>query len=163
MSQDDYASPIDFYRDYHTHPTNQLIHAVCIPLIAITLQNLLSLITVTIDRRTLSLNRANPISLRGNIILSVVFQYNYAAIYGTKVFFVMLGYMTVTNFLGTRWRHQRTNWAWESLVIHLLAWAAQFYGHLIEGRRPALIDNFGQAFLSAPLFAFSEVFWPTLI
>ena len=101
MSQDDYDSPIDFYRDYHTHPTNKLIHAVFIPMIAITLLNLLSLITITIDRKTLSLTRATPIKLTGNIILSVVFQYNYAVIYGTKIFFVMLGYMTVVNFLGT--------------------------------------------------------------
>ena len=73
-------------------------------MIAITLLNLLSLITITIDRKTLSLTRATPIKLTGNIILSVVFQYNYAVIYGTKIFFVMLGYMTVVNFLGTvRW------------------------------------------------------------
>ena len=163
MSQSDYERPIDFYRDYHSHPTNQLIHAICIPILAITLLNLLSLITITIDRVSLSLTKTSPIIIRGHVLLSIVFMYNYYITYGTKIAMVMLGYMTVANFLATRWRHQRTNWAWECFLVHIFSWAAQFYGHLIEGKRPALVDNFGQAFLSAPLFAFSEVFWPSLV
>ena len=35
-------------------------------------------------------------------------------------------------------------------------WALQLIGHAIEGRRPALLDNFAQAVFTAPLFLLAE-------
>lgn len=39
----------------------------------------------------------------------------------------------------------------------VLGWAFQLIGHAIEGKRPALLDNFGQAVFTAPLFLCAEV------
>ena len=36
-------------------------------------------------------------------------------------------------------------------------WALQLIGHAIEGRKPALMDNFGQAVFTAPLFLLVEL------
>jgi uncharacterized membrane protein YGL010W len=50
--------------------------------------------------------------------------------------------------------------AWESLLVFLATfiggWAIQLLGHALEGRRPALTDNFLQIF-NAPLFLTAEV------
>ena len=43
-------------------------------------------------------------------------------------------------------------------LTFILGWILQLVGHLIEGKRPALLDNFWQA-LIAPLFLTAEVFF----
>merc|ERR1711953_970478 len=44
------------------------------------------------------------------------------------------------------------------LVFHVVAWIIQFIGHgVFEGRAPALLDSWDQAFITAPLFVFLEI------
>jgi len=44
------------------------------------------------------------------------------------------------------------------IVFHVTMWIAQFIGHgVFEGRAPALLDSWDQAFLTAPLFVLLEV------
>ena len=44
------------------------------------------------------------------------------------------------------------------LMFHLVMWIAQFIGHgVFEGRAPALLDSWDQAFITAPLFVVLEV------
>ena len=38
----------------------------------------------------------------------------------------------------------------------VLGWAFQIIGHVIEGRKPALFDNFAQAVFTSPLFVLAE-------
>ena len=33
---------VDFYRSFHTHPANKLIHFICIPMIVLSILNFLS-------------------------------------------------------------------------------------------------------------------------
>ena len=49
--------------------------------------------------------------------------------------------------------------AWQICVlIHIIAWVAQFAGHSVfEHKRPALFDSLIQAFVMAPFFVFLEV------
>merc|ERR1712083_235623 len=45
-----------------------------------------------------------------------------------------------------------------AVAIHITAWILQFIGHgVFEGRAPALIDSWDQAFLTAPLFVLMEI------
>merc|ERR1719490_248047 len=48
---------------------------------------------------------------------------------------------------------------WQAvLAFHVAAWIAQFIGHgVFEGRAPALLDSWDQAFITAPLFVFLEI------
>lgn len=48
---------------------------------------------------------------------------------------------------------------WQAaLAIHVVAWIIQFIGHgVFEGRAPALLDSWDQAFITAPLFVFLEI------
>ena len=49
-----------------------------------------------------------------------------------------------------------------SLIIFILSWIGQFYGHIIEGNRPALMTSIKQSFLEAPLFTV-EYIYPNLL
>jgi uncharacterized membrane protein YGL010W len=43
------------------------------------------------------------------------------------------------------------------LTTFILGWIFQLVGHAIEGKRPALLDNFSQAVFTAPLFVLAEL------
>lgn len=45
------------------------------------------------------------------------------------------------------------------LITFILGWAFQLIGHAIEGRKPALLDNFVASVFIAPLFIIAEVFF----
>ncbi|MSP53954.1 MAG: DUF962 domain-containing protein [Gammaproteobacteria bacterium] len=45
------------------------------------------------------------------------------------------------------------------LVTFILGWVFQLVGHVIEGRKPALLDNFVASVFIAPLFIVAEVFF----
>jgi uncharacterized membrane protein YGL010W len=44
------------------------------------------------------------------------------------------------------------------LVLFVVGWALQLWGHVYEGRKPALVDNLFQVFV-APIFLAAEVFF----
>jgi uncharacterized membrane protein YGL010W len=44
------------------------------------------------------------------------------------------------------------------LVLFIVGWALQLWGHVYEGRKPALVDNLFQIFV-APIFLAAEVFF----
>jgi uncharacterized membrane protein YGL010W len=44
------------------------------------------------------------------------------------------------------------------LVLFIGGWALQLWGHVYEGRKPALVDNLFQVFV-APIFLAAEVFF----
>merc|ERR1719472_453654 len=50
---------------------------------------------------------------------------------------------------------------WQAVLgFHIVAWIAQFIGHgVFEGRAPALLDSWDQAFITAPLFVLLEIFF----
>jgi uncharacterized membrane protein YGL010W len=48
--------------------------------------------------------------------------------------------------------------AWVFALTFVTGWILQLLGHAIEGKRPALLDNFSQAVFTAPLFLLAEMF-----
>ena len=48
-------------------------------------------------------------------------------------------------------------WSWFA-VLFVGGWALQLWGHVFEGRKPALVDNLFQIFV-APIFLAAEVFF----
>lgn len=83
-----------------------------------------------------------------------------------------LFYISLEPFAGVTWtvlflpawffaNHFRANFEnaiFYSILVHVIAWIAQFAAHgLIEKRAPALLDSLLQALLLAPLFVWLEV------
>lgn len=45
-----------------------------------------------------------------------------------------------------------------AIAVHVTCWILQFIGHgIFEGRAPALLDSWDQAFITAPLFVLMEL------
>jgi uncharacterized membrane protein YGL010W len=47
---------------------------------------------------------------------------------------------------------------WAFIITFIAGWTLQLFGHFIEGKRPAFVDNITQA-LIAPLFLVAELFF----
>ena len=135
----------DFYRSYHLNPYNKAIHLICIPSISICFLNLANhLLGATGD-------------------FGVYFFYMmYYFTYGSKVGIVMTIYLTLLYRLAYFWRSNNFNWRENSVNLFIFAWILQFFGHIIEGNRPALMTSIKQSFLEAPLFTV-EYIYPSLL
>ncbi len=133
------------YQDYHSHPVNKFIHVICIPLIVLSSYILLSYIKVTLSRFTLELPQI--------LILLLLCNYLFQSI---LLFFVMFLYFLLIFILSFFWR-QRKNVIIESICVFIGSWIFQFFGHYIEGNRPALMDSLLQTFIEAPVFSLSYI------
>lgn len=132
------------YEFYHQHPFNKVVHFMAIPLIALTTTNFLDeLVKVNMFNSRFSLVKWATI---------VWYVYNYSKMSMTTGL-VMFYYFMLLNQLSKKWKKNDRKWMKNSLIVFILSWAVQFFGHYIEGRRPALTDSISSAFFEAPLFS----------
>lgn len=135
---------LGYYQHYHRHPTNVLLHIVCIP-------QILSSALVMIY----------PIPyLQAFIILSYSLYYirlNVVAGLISTVYLFCVGaickYYLFINF-------DQSSVILYALLIHLVCWTIQFYGHFkYENNKPAVFDNLIQPLVLAPYFVVFEILW----
>ncbi len=124
------------YGSSHTHPTNEVIHFVAIPLIALSLLGLLFYV--------------HPYLAYAFIAASMVY---YARL--SLVFFVsMTAFSALMLWLV---------WVMGSQVLPISAtifvgaWIAQFVGHKLEGKKPSFFEDI-QYLWVGPLFVLSKLF-----
>ncbi|MCG2586275.1 DUF962 domain-containing protein [Massilia sp. TS11] len=125
------------YRESHMHPTNELIHCVCIPLIVFSLLGLvwalhpvLALLVVG-GAMAYYLKLSRPFAM-GMLLASLLSLGILAAMPALTVLPV-------------------------SLAIFVLAWIGQFIGHKIEGKKPSFFDDL-RFLLIGPLFVLSFLY-----
>lgn len=120
----------DWFNEYgesHQNPTNKLIHWVCVPSIFFSIVCLFSLVSV-----------AGILNLAGVLmIFATVF---YARLspkiaIGLLLFYIVcfLGAIALSHLPLALWK--------TALIIFVLAWLGQFYGHKIEGKKPSFIKD----------------------
>lgn len=146
-----------FYGTYHSHPINQIIHFIFVPLI---------LWTVAVWLAYTPSIASIPEDTSWNSF--VVFNGSFALILVYSAYYVMLDtvvgltwslcvgipiWLTAEAFTSM----VDAAWAW-ALALHVFSWWVQVHiGHiLIEKRRPALLDSFFQSLALAPLFVWFE-------
>lgn len=135
---------LEFYKEYHSHPTNKLIHFICIPLICLTTINLASLL------------KFKALKCTGLELLNIFYFINYFR-FGINIGTFMFSYLILLNTLGKVWRILDNKWKRNTIIVFIIGWILQFIGHYIEGRKPALFDSIIQSFLSAPLFSLDYI------
>jgi uncharacterized membrane protein YGL010W len=138
------ADWLNEYGHSHGHPTNKLLHWICVPPIVLAVMGLLWSIPVPAPFAAISpwLNWATLIAA-----LAVVY---YASLslplaVGITVAFVVL-FAIVNALLELPWPLWVT-----SLAIFVAAWIGQFIGHAIEGKRPSFFKDV-QFLLIGPLW-----------
>jgi uncharacterized membrane protein YGL010W len=127
--------PIDVlleqYADSHRHPTNELIHFVCVPLIVFTLLGILWSI------HPLLAWMAGLAALAYYGRLSMPFAVGMLALF--LVMMRLLSLMPPLTVLPL------------SIAVFAVAWIGQFIGHKIEGKKPSFLDDL-RFLLIGPLF-----------
>ena len=124
------------YGESHTHPTNELIHYVAVPLIVFSLIGVLHWL-----HPTLAL-----VAIAGSIVyyarLSTVFMIVMALVSALMLY--------VAGLLGTALLPV-------SIGVFVASWIFQFIGHKIEGKKPSFFEDL-QYLLVGPLFVLSKLF-----
>jgi len=139
---------MSFYAAYHQDARNKATHFVGVPLIAFSL--LIPLGWLRADLGGFPLSAAL-------VVTAVLLAYY-------LVLDIALGLAMSIVFALMLWAAEPlsqaalgTSAAW-FLVLFVGGWALQLWGHVFEGRKPALVDNLFQVFV-APIFLAAEVFF----
>jgi uncharacterized membrane protein YGL010W len=139
----DLSYQLAYYKAYHLHPHNVNIHLYCIPLI------LATAIVMLMKLPILAWSMALVYSLY-YLVLNIQ-----AGIVGTA-------YITsIASISGYLYKTSNpTTVFYSALIIHIVAWGLQFYGHFhFEKKSPAVFDNLIQPLVLAPYFVIFEVFF----
>jgi len=122
---------LDQYSDSHRHPTNELIHIVCVPVIVFTLLRILwsihpALAVAACGAALVYYFRLSPPFALGMLLMSAAML-------------AVLALMPPFTVLPL------------SIAIFVVAWIGQFIGHKIEGKKPSFFDDL-RFLLIGPLF-----------
>lgn len=138
------------YAKDHRHPVNQRIHKICVPLIVVSLIGLLWAVPVPAAFRDISpaLNWATTFLLASLVyyfILSIPLAIGMTPL-------ILLTVLIVDWLDGLPWP------VWVSAgLIFVVAWAGQFIGHAVEGRRPAFFRDL-QFLMIGPLWILADLY-----
>ena len=137
------------YTTYHRDHRNRLTHFFGIPAIIISLLVALALARFEIGSTTLSLGLV--IGAAAWVLWTVLDRP-----IGLAMALFMIPSMALAEWIAAT---QTTATVWIVFaVLFVGGWALQLWGHVYEGRRPALISNLFQA-LIGPMFLVAEVFF----
>jgi uncharacterized membrane protein YGL010W len=123
------------YGESHQHPTNKLIHWVCVPVIMFSLVGLLMSIPFPGEKAflanwgTVALALALLYYLRLSVPLFIGFLLIAAAlIYGNYAIWLA-------------WDQSNLYLLYTSIAVFIVAWIGQFYGHKVEGKKPSFLKD----------------------
>ncbi len=120
----------------HTHPTNEKIHFIAIPLIALSLCGLLY--------------AAHPWLAYAFVGASLVYYARLSWVFCVTMAVASALMLALVVAMGP-------HVLWLSLVIFVVAWIFQFIGHHLEGRKPSFLEDI-QYLWVGPLFVLSRLF-----
>jgi uncharacterized membrane protein YGL010W len=139
---------MSFYAAYHQDARNKATHFVGVPMIAFSLMIPMGWLRADIAGFTLS---------AALVVTSLLLLYY-------LILDVPLGLASCVVFALMLWGADALSQlplmasaAW-FLALFVVGWALQLWGHVYEGRKPALVDNLFQVFV-APIFLAAEVFF----
>ncbi|WED42902.1 DUF962 domain-containing protein [Legionella cardiaca] len=145
-----FVEQAQFYAKYHQKPITLYTHLAGVPLIIFSLMIFLGFFHLIVP----GLLDTTFASIATVVLLIYYFLLNWRlALVLTPILICLL------------WIAEAISWAgptrgalWTFIITFILGWALQLAGHYIEGKRPALMDNFWQA-LIAPLYITAELFF----
>lgn len=135
---------LDAYGESHQHPTNKLIHWICVPIIAYSILALSSMVSFS----------GIPLNL-GHLLVLLAF------IFYIRLSISMAWAMLLFGALCLLIARSASNGPlplWESSIsLFIAAWLGQFYGHKLEGKKPSFLKDI-QFLLIGPAWLMSDLF-----
>jgi len=139
------------YGESHQNPTNKLVHWVCVPLIMFSLLGLLWSLPLPAGVRT-----ASPWLNWGTLVMALALVY-----YLRLSPALTLGMVLVWAAMAAALHLVESRAAWPlwviCLVVFVLAWVGQFWGHKVEGKKPSFLKDL-QFLLIGPLWLLHFVY-----
>lgn len=142
----------DEYAVSHQHKTNQTIHYLCVPAIFFSIVGMLMSIPTNSISNFTKINNpfienwATPV-----LILLLIFYIRLS--FST---FVRMITFSILCLIGNYFSSTVAPLFYTSLAIFVLAWAAQFYGHKLEGKKPSFFKDL-QFLLIGPAWVFEKI------
>lgn len=149
-------TPEEWFREYgesHQHPTNKLIHWICVPAIVFSLVGLLW----SLPRPGYFID-VSPLLNWGTLFVALAMVY-----YFILSWRLALGMLLVSTLViwGNYALDQLATPLWQiALAIFVVAWVGQFIGHRIEGRKPSFFKDM-QFLLIGPIWLLGFIYRKT--
>lgn len=147
----------DEYSVSHQNPINKKIHYICVPAIYFSIIGLLMSIPSGILMRISPFHEPMIDNWAVVVLLFVLFFYSRLSLWmAIKISIFSAICITYNYFLGLWFPLWKV-----SLLIFVLAWIGQFYGHKIEGKKPSFLKDIqflliGPAWVIENLFSFKH-------
>jgi uncharacterized membrane protein YGL010W len=126
------------YGESHQNETNKAIHWICVPLIFLSVVGLIASIPSGIVQNFLG--EGNPYANWATVVLVLVLIY-YVTISIPLAFGMML-FGVLCLFIVRMIAESNIAPLWAvSVVIFVVAWIGQFYGHKVEGKKPSFLKD----------------------
>ncbi len=127
----------DEYAVSHQNLTNKQIHLVCVPTIFFSIVGLLQSINATWLQQLVPFYAPFIVNWAGVAIVFALLFYATLSIYmALKIMLFALFCLTANYYIGLY-----LPLAIVSIVLFVLAWIGQFYGHKIEGKKPSFLND----------------------
>jgi uncharacterized membrane protein YGL010W len=142
----------DEYAISHQNETNQAIHYICVPLIFFSVIGLLMTIPTSFLENIFDLS--NPLLENWAVVVGIFISFFYLRLgfwYFTEMLLVIL-ICIIANF----WLGNFIDLLYASIIIFVLAWIGQFYGHKIEGAKPSFLKDL-EFLLIGPLWVIQKL------
>ena len=140
------------YAISHQNKTNQKIHYFCVPAIFFSIVGLFMSIPATPIANLLKIN--NPIIENWAAIILALLLFFYIKL-SFSTFLKMLLFSLLC-LLGNYYLSTFLSLFYTSLVIFVVAWIGQFYGHKLEGKKPSFFKDL-QFLLIGPAWVFEKI------
>jgi uncharacterized membrane protein YGL010W len=140
----------DEYSQSHRHPTNKVLHWLCVPVILLSVVGLLWALPFPNAWRSISpfFNWATIIA-----IAAVFYYFSLSASLGIGMTLVMLAMLGIVH-----WLDALPLPLWITCVsLFVIAWIGQFIGHAVEGKRPSFFKDV-QFLMVGPLWLLAHLF-----
>lgn len=137
------------YGESHQHPGNKTIHWICVPSIVFSLVLLLWGVVTPSAFDSIALNWAYLV-----MAMALVYYMFLSPALSLGMIVVFLFFAKLASFIS----ETSTYPLWQiGLVIFVLAWIGQFYGHKLEGKKPSFLKDI-QFLLIGPLWLLNFIY-----
>lgn len=120
------------YAESHQNPVNKTIHWICVPLIVFSIMGLFMSIPFLFMEKSFFANWAFVVYV---LVMLFYWRYSQNLFRGLAIIFAVFLWF---NYLLL----ESSVVLWQvSLIIFILSWAGQFYGHKIEGKKPSFLKD----------------------
>ena len=137
------------YGESHKNETNKLIHWICVPAIVFSILGMLYAIKLPFYIGHYQLNIGLIVS-----VVALLYYFSLSASLSVGMFLYLVVCMLLANLIES----SRIMPLWLfSIIIFVLAWVGQFYGHKIEGKKPSFLKDL-QFLMIGPAWLMSFIY-----